>query len=287
MEALDQLALVGWEVRERNFPPVLRCNYPHKTMAISVTGDQCQLNCAHCGGHYLKQMKSLADISAAGDLQNPSCLISGGCTKAGKVPVVEHAATLKELKQGRKFNMHVGLVEEAELETIAQMADCVSFDFVGDDATIHDVFGINRTVDDYIRCYQSLRSKVPVMPHICIGLHGGKIQGEYRAIELLKELGTDGLTFIIFTPTRGSRYAQCAPPSIDEVVKLLVYAREIFPNTPIHLGCMRPGARYRNELDRWAVRAGINTIVNPTPAAVSLAQQLGLQVERGEECCSL
>jgi len=263
----------------------IRFAYPQKTKPITVTGTKCELNCAHCGGHYLQHMQLLDNISAADT--SPSWLVSGGCQADGAVPIGEHIARLAELKQGRRYNMHVGLVNDAEIDQLAGIADCVSFDFVGDDATIQNVFGNGRTVEDYIQCYQSLRRKVRVMPHICIGLNGGKLCGEYRALELLQQLGAEGLTFIIFMPTRGTRFAGRKPPGLVEAAQVLSHARLIFPDIPIHLGCMRPGGRYREEIDKWAVRIGINSIVNPAPAAVALAEKLGLTITRGEECCVL
>lgn len=262
----------------------MRFAYPHQTKSISVTGSECEQNCAHCSGHYLKHM---LPISAIKESHATSFLISGGCKADGTVPIGQHVSQLKAVKQGRRYNLHVGLIEEDEVAKIAEIADCVSFDFVGDDETIHEVFGLERFVSDYIQCYQKLREQVQVMPHICIGLHGGQIKGEYRAVELLQELGMDALTFIIFTPTRGTPYADCLPPNIEEVVKLLQWARETCPLVPIHLGCMRPGGRYRSEIDEWAVKIGIDTIVNPTPKAVALAKELGISILRSEECCVL
>jgi len=286
MDSLDQQAAKGWEVRTAHFPPLICFAYPVKTKAISVTGTRCELNCAHCGGHYLKTMTPLTAVNDAAQL-GASCLISGGCTTAGRVPVSEHLTALSALKEGRRFNLHVGLVADEEIAGLAAVADQISFDFVGDDATIREVFGLDRTVEDYVRCYSALKARCRVMPHVCIGLHGGEIRGEYRALELLERLGCDGLTFIIFTPTRGTRFAGCLPPAPAEVVRLLVEARRRFPAVPLHLGCMRPGGRYRSEIDQWAVRAGVNTIVNPVPAAVRLAEELGLTIIRGEECCAL
>ncbi|MDR3589027.1 MAG: radical SAM protein [Negativicutes bacterium] len=286
MDTLAEHAAKGWEVRSAHFPPLICFAYPLKTKTISVTGAACELNCAHCGGHYLKQMTPLAEAGGATKLGS-SCLISGGCNSAGRVPVSDHLAALTSLKQGRRFNLHVGLVADDEIAGLAAIADQISFDFVGDDATVREVFGLDRTVEDYVRCYGRLKERCRVMPHICIGLHGGEIRGEYRALELLEQLGCEGLTFIIFTPTRGTRFADCQPPALEEAVKLLVEARRRFPAVPIHLGCMRPGGRYRSEIDQWAVRAGVNTIVNPVPAAVRLAENLGLTIVRGEECCAL
>ena len=261
----------------------MRFSYPRQTKSISVTGKECEQNCAHCKGHYLQHM---LPISAIKDQNATSFLISGGCTD-GVVPIAQHVAELKTLKEGKRYNLHVGLIEGDEVTEIAQIADCVSFDFVGDDETIRAVFGIERKVSDYVHCYKELRQKVKVMPHICIGLHGGEIRGEYQAVKLLQELGMDGLTFIIFTPTRGTPYADCLPPKIEEVVKLLQWTRQACPSIPIHLGCMRPGGRYRSEIDKWAVEIGLDTIVNPTPKAVALAKELGISILHSEECCSL
>ncbi|WP_425059200.1 hypothetical protein SCACP_38790 [Sporomusa carbonis] len=265
----------------------IRFAYPQKTRPVSVTGAQCELNCAHCGGHYLQHMQPLADIGDTGADTSASWLVSGGCQADGAVPVGAYIDRLTELKQNRRYNMHVGLVSDAEIAKLAGIADCVSFDFVVDAATIKEVFGNGRTPEDYVACYQSLRRKVKVMPHICIGLNGGVLGGEYQALELLKELGTDGLTFIVFVPTRGTRFADRQPPHLAETAKLLSYARLEFPDIPLHLGCMRPGGRYREEIDKWAVRVGFDTIVNPAPAAVALAEKLGLKLTRGEECCVL
>ncbi|HWR09112.1 radical SAM protein [Sporomusa sp.] len=259
--------------------------YPQKTKPVSVTGKQCELNCAHCGGHYLQHMQPLTAAATADS--SLSWLVSGGCRADGSVPVGEHLDKLAAIKNGRRYNMHVGLVGEADIDKLAAVADCVSFDFVGDDTTIQEVFGNGRTAEDYIKCYQSLRRKVRVMPHICVGLKGGEICGEYRALELLQELGAEAVTLIIFMPTRGTRFADRKPPAITEVARLMAYTRLNFPDTPVNLGCMRPGGRYREEIDKWAVRIGFNSIVNPAPAAVELANRLGLTITRGEECCVL
>jgi uncharacterized radical SAM superfamily protein len=287
METLDLLAQEGWRIRQKNFQSNIKFSYPNETKAVSVTGGTCGLNCAHCGGHYLKGMKALQDIPEGDGLTARSLLISGGCTAEGKVPIVEHIAQIAAMKQKMKYNVHVGLVDEEDIQQIAKVADKVSFDFIGDDATIKEVLGIDRTVSDYVACYQKLRKSCSVIPHVCIGLHGGEIRGEYQAIRHLKALGVDGITFIVFTPTKGTRFADCKPPPIEDVLNILVSARRELPALPIHLGCMRPGGTYRQELDLWAVRLGINGIVNPVSGAVRLAQNLGLVIERREECCVL
>ncbi len=266
----------------------IRFVYPSKTTAISITGTSCQLNCAHCGGHYLKNMIPLTSvINGQQPTYSRSWLISGGCNREGGIVYTEQLAVLRQLKKERKFNIHVGLINNRQIAEIATIADRISFDFVGDDDTIREVLGISHTVEDYVACYQTLRGHIPVTPHICIGLHGGRLRGEWRVLEMLRELGADSLTLLVFIPTRGTRYAGCLPPSLEEVAAFFYKARQAFAAIPIHLGCMRPGGRYRNELDILAVKAGLDSIVNPSTGAVALASELGISTTEGEECCCL
>lgn len=284
MEALENNLREGWQIRRKNFADEIFCAYPRKTRAVSVTGTQCDLHCSHCGGHYLKGMTPLTEVGIR-EHDASSLLISGGCDFSGKVPVAQHIKKLAELKQNKRFNLHVGLVSTKDIAAIAEVADKVSFDFIGDNETIQEVLGLNQSVEEYAACYRNLRQSCSVIPHICIGLRGGRISGEYRALELLKEIGVEGLTFIVFTPTPGTQFAAKQPPEIHEVLDVLLKARKEFPTVPLSLGCMRPGGRYRAMLDPLAVRMGINSIVNPVPEAVRMAEHLGLSVVKREECC--
>ncbi|MFZ3171645.1 MAG: hypothetical protein WA118_06655 [Carboxydocellales bacterium] len=278
----------AWQVRQANFPQEIEFDFPAKTGIISVTGGECGLQCAHCNGHYLQKMIPIADWRTKLDQHTTSCLISGGCDRQGKVPLIKYLPQIQELKASRrKTNLHVGLPDEQEIAQLVQVADVISFDFVGDDATIREVYGLDKRVEDYVRVYTSLSSKVKVLPHICIGLRGGLISGEYRAMDLIQEIGCQGLVFIVFAPTQGTPYAQHQPPQLEEVARVLWTARLQFPTVPINLGCMRPGGKYRSQLDELALRCGVNKIVQPTPGAVALAGKLGLTIKRGEECCVL
>ncbi len=272
----------AWQIRQANFPPEIEFVYPLDTALISLTGPHCDLDCAHCGGYYLQHMAPVwrADVGGA-----TSCLISGGCDASGRVPVTRYLEQIKAIRQGRKMNWHVGLIEEADLLAIAPYIDVVSFDFVGDDETIREVYGLDRTVADYMRTYQMLRRYTRVIPHITIGLRGGTIGHEYPAMEKLQELGVDGLVFIVLIPTPGTRYADRQPPSIEAVVNILAEARLRFPDKPLYLGCMRPHGRYRAELDPLAVRAGVNRIVSPAREAKQLAKELNLVIVQSWECC--
>jgi biotin synthase len=216
-----------------------------------------------------------------------SLLISGGCDRWGRVPVTTHLDTIRALRHGRRLNWHVGLIQEQDLQAISELVDVVSFDLVGDDATISEVYGFDATVDDYRSTYRLLRQHVSVIPHITIGLRGGKISGERQALHFLEREGADAIVFIIFIPTPNTLYADRRPPPVEEVARILAEARLAFPTTPLLLGCMRPGGLYRQEIDPLAVRVGINHIVKPNPAALALAEELGLEILESTECCTL
>jgi uncharacterized radical SAM superfamily protein len=282
MSNLDEKLDRAWAVRRSHFPSEITWSYPLTTAVLSLTGERCALDCAHCGGHYLGGMRPIWEAAPDG---STSCLISGGCDPTGRVPVLAHLDRVRAWRQGRTMNWHVGFVSEAEMEVVAPLVDVVSFDFVGDNATIQEVYGTDRTVDDYVQTYQLLRRYARTLPHVTIGLRGGLLGHELPAFELLQDLGTGGLVLLVFMPTPGTRYADRQPPHPDTVAGLLAEARLRFPDVPLYLGCMRPKGNYRDELDPLAVRAGFNVIVSPSRSARQQAAELGLVEHQMRECC--
>jgi biotin synthase len=203
---------------------------------------------------------------------------------------------------GVRLNCHAGLVSADEAAEIARWADIVSFDFVSDPRVIQEVYGLSRSPEDYIDTYMALSNRVRTVPHICIGLaealetggslHSGNPDSEIGAVEALRGLVDSGraplppaLVFIIFTPTRGTRFESKPPPSLALVGAVLARAREVFPDIPINLGCMRPTGDYRTQVDTLAIRCGVNLIVQPSAGAFDEARLQGLRVIETYECC--
>jgi len=291
MEALDEIVQQAWAVRKAHFADEIFFHFPTLTESITLTGQSCALNCAHCGGHYLKGMRSVPEIKAEASkiAKYPfrSALISGGCTADGKVPFTKQLDFLHKLKDEVRLNFHVGLLDDDEIVLLKDLANVVSFDFVADAATIQEVYGLNKGLEDYSRVYQALKKVVTVMPHVTLGLRGGLWGGEEKALDALEALGLEGLIFNVFIPTPGTRYALKQPLPVEEVIRFLARARKRFPDISLALGCMRPKGKYRQTLDEAAVALGLNRLVMPTPGARRLADELGLRVIRGEECCAL
>lgn len=274
----------AWQVREFVHGGRITFTRPTATLPVSLTGGHCALDCAHCGGHYLQHMRPIEEVTPGAET---SYLISGGCDALGRVPLNGHRAALEGLRAGRRMNWHVGLSSEADLQPILPYVDVISFDIVGDGETAREVYGLDVDLPDYIATLEMLRRLRPVVPHITIGLRGGRLSGERAALQALQTLRIEHLILIVFIPTAGTRYAHCPPPDLQEVGALLTEARLALPMARLSLGCMRPLGAYRQALDALAVRAGINAIVNPTRAAERLAAERGLHIAWRDECCAL
>ena len=282
MNSLQPQLDAAWRVRQDHFPCQITFVYPLDTALISLTGDRCTLQCAHCGGRYLAHMQPIWEARVAGAT---SALISGGCDADGCVPVAGHLEQIRAIRPGRRMNWHVGLIDEPTMQRIVPYVDVISFDVVGDAETVREVYGLDKEPADYMATYCMPRRYASVVPHITVGLRGGRLGHERPAMDTLAQAGLDMLVFIVFIPTPGTRYADCPPPAAEEVALLLAEARQRFPSIPIHLGCMRPRSSYRSLLDSLAVRAGVNAIVSPSREGRSMATALGLRAVQTRECC--
>ena len=274
----------AWRTRIAHHEPVVHFDRPMSTVPVSLTGADCALNCAHCAGTYLRHMHPIWDARAD---RATSCLISGGCDPHGRVPVTRHADLVAELRRGRKLNWHLGLIEEPDLRRIADMVDVVSFDIVGDSETVREVYGLDLCLNDYMQTLDLVQKYVPVVPHITIGLRGGRTSGEHAALQALSRRDLEALILIVLIPTEGTAFASCSPPSLDDVADVFLEARTALPTTHLFLGCMRPSGQYRHAVDELAIRAGMNGIVNPSRKAERTAVEMGLRTEWGDECCAL
>ncbi|WP_258083525.1 radical SAM protein [Thermococcus thermotolerans] len=262
-----------------------------KFPSISLTGNYCALNCAHCGKHYLESMRKptgrdLLDYCVSLEREGyTGCLLSGGLDSRLKVPLDKYADEIQEIKRrtSLKLNAHVGFIDEDDLEWV-KYVDVVSLDFVGDDDVIKRVYKIDRTVKDYLRILDLLTDAgVRVAPHITIGLDFGKVHWEYRAIDMLAEYPIDVLVLDVLIPTRGTEMEGVSAPGVEESLEVVRYARERFDGE-ISIGCMRPLGRWRLEFDKGAVLAGVDRLTNPPRKVIEWAKSLR-EVEIIYECC--
>ncbi len=292
-----QLSLFG-PAMETFVRKAVECFYPGKAFpAVSTTGRECALNCKHCSRKYLEGMipartpedllvlaEALAERGAAG------ILLSGGSDAKGKVALAPYVPAIETIKSTTdlKINAHIGLTPPDELrQLVASGIDSFSTDIYGDDDTIRDVLGLDAHVGDYLGVVEQLaRLGAPVVaPHICVGIHGGKLGGEIGAIKLLKRLEPQALIIISLIPTRGSMYETVPAPSGDLLRTIIGRAREDLPGTKLVLGCMRSKLDRSYEYD--LVRAGLDGIVLPATGTVERLSGEGYVVRKRASCCAL
>jgi len=262
---------------------------PRLTRTISVTGSKCSISCAHCGKHYLRFMESPDEVLRRGPRRYLSALVSGGMNDRHWVPLEEHIGLLMKLKEwGWRLNLHTGLIPGEAAGKLRGLADVISFDFLTDDHTIEEVYGVKARGAEYVKTLEMLRGNFEVVPHITAGLLGGEMRGEKDALDALVGLGPEKMVFLVLKPTRGTRYQDCAPPALSGVEDLFSHARSLFPGAELSLGCMRPArSDYGLGLEKLALKYDFSKVVMPSAAFRGYLDGQGIVYDIEEECCAL
>jgi uncharacterized radical SAM superfamily protein len=218
------------------------------------------------------------------------CLISGGCSYDGSVPLGKFVDAIAEIKRdlGLTVLVHTGVVSIELAEELSRASvDAALIDIIGSDETIREIYNLDVTVEDFKKSLMALQdAHIPTVPHVLVGLHYGKIKGEIEALKIISNYSPSALIIIAFMPIRGTSMEDVSPPSPLEIGKILLAARFMMPSTPIALGCMRPTGSHRELTDVLAVRSGVNAIAFATEEAVNLAISLGYDISFSSQCCS-
>lgn len=165
--------------------------------------------------------------------------------------------------------------------------DAALIDIIGSDITIQEIYNINVRVRDYAASLQALHNaELAFIPHVIVGLHYGKLQGELRALELISQYSPHALVVIALIPLKGTSMEWCDPPTPEAIARILASAKIMMPSVPLALGCMRPIGRHRRQTDILAVQAGVDAIAFPEEAAIEFALSLGLNTSFSPFCCS-
>ncbi len=305
MTELETLAARAREISRRHFGRNITFYVPGmfsydgrrgKYAAVSLSGSYCALGCDHCRGKLLEPMLAAATpaalvetcykLKAAG---NVGCLLSGGLREDGTVPWREFAAAIKHVKEatGLFISIHGGSVNLATaLELKDAGVDQALVDVIGDDGTLKRVYHTDRGVEDITATLAAFAAAaLPTVPHVVVGLDYGKVVGEYRALEIIKDFPAEVVVIVSLMPLPGTPMADVSPPAAAEVARVIATARLEMPATPMALGCARP--RGDAEVDRWAVACGINRVAIPSEEAIRAAEDLGLRIRWQDTCCSL
>jgi uncharacterized radical SAM superfamily protein len=124
------------------------------------------------------------------------------------------------------------------------------------------------------------------VPHVIVGLHYGKLEGEFHALNMISNYQPSALVVIAFMPIHGTEMANVKPPRPVDIAKVMAMAKLMFPETPLVLGCMRPKGKHRIETDTYAIKAGVNAIAFPAEEAIKFAQNQGHSISFSSFCCS-
>ncbi len=312
-ETVDYAVENPFEIREENFPneitfygPGLK---PHITsefsgslkefISISVTGNNCALNCEHCKTKMLDSMLDLPSFDGslfdmAKNLHEKGArgiLVSGGSNILNQVPLLSHIGDMKRIRKELEMviRVHPGLPDE---ETCAALADVdvdgVMLDIIGDQETISDVYHLDATPVDYEAVLERLdRHGIPAIPHIVLGHHFGKMNGEWTALDMIKKYPPKTLVLVILLPLTGTGMQGVVLPSVDEIGDFFETARLALPTTPILLGCARPLGAVKLEIDQLAIDTGLNGIAFPSEGIVAYASEKGLNPSFVNACCGV
>jgi hypothetical protein len=265
--------------------------------SISVTGSACALKCKHCNGRVLNTMfpastpKELINLCAK--LKNRGaigCLISGGCLPDGSVPLDRFVDAMAKIKRelGLTIVAHTGVIDFPLARRLKEAGvDAALIDVIGSDETIREIYQLKVKVEDYDKSLRALHeSEISIVPHVLVGLHYGKLKGEFQALKMISKYSPSAVIIIAFMPIRGTPMEKVSPPAPEDIAKVLVTARLMMPQTPIVLGCMRPKGEHRTKTDTLAVEAGVNAIAFPAEEAIHLAESMGLTITFSSLCCS-
>ncbi len=270
---------------------------PKAFLPISITGSGCALDCDHCDSKILEPMiplnpkeglYAMCERLAKGGTE--AVLISGGSQRDGKVPFMKHIDAISRIKKdlGLKVMVHTGLVDETMAKGLKEAGvDGVALDIIGSNETIKKVYHLNSTIEDYDYSLKVLTDYgLSIRPHIILGLHYGKMLGEYDALEMISKYPVHALILVIFTPLHGTLMQKVAPPPTDEVADFFHRARMKMPDSKILVGCARPSGEYKKIVDIAAVDAGLNGIAYPAEGVIEHAKAKGLIPKFFENSCS-
>jgi hypothetical protein len=307
----NELLKKAWHIRTKNFSKELIVSAPsaktyitdhyknskNKFVNISVTGDYCELNCEHCKGELLRSMihvKSPEELNRRIDmLHRDGCLgmlISGGSLKSGSVPLDGYYGCMSYAKsRGMRVIVHTGVVDRSTARNLSKAGvDQALIDVIGDQRTMREVCHLDSSPKVYKESLKLLKDEgVRVAPHVVIGLHFGKILGEYNAVKMISESGADAIVLVVLSPFYDTPMFGVDTPSSEEVARVVAITRILNPGTPVTLGCARPPGGQKSSIEKLAVQAGVNAIAYPLDETIEYTHSLGLKTKFKETCCSL
>jgi uncharacterized radical SAM superfamily protein len=232
---------------------------------------------------------SLPEVAAVlKDAGAVGILVSGGCDRQGKLPILERADEVRSVRDlGLRVNLHTGLLVAEDAQMLKRTrADCYSVDVVQDQRVIRDVLHLKVGPEAYRETLSVLfNSNVGrVVPHICVGLRGDDVEGEMASVDLVSGFPIAALVLLWRLPAPDAPMRGVKNASPDSFLKVLRHAIERL-DRPVLLGCLRP--RGNVELEMEAVRLGAAGLASPAAETLRRLGLEGYEVVRSDLCCAL
>lgn len=253
--------------------------------SISITGGWCGLKCKYCEGIFLRDMYPALSPKKLYELCRHlkkkygivGCLISGGFTWNGRLPIRPYLSIIREIK--RDFDLiigvHVGLADREYAEQLNEAKiDLVDLNIL-DPPTMNEIMNLNSNWKEVEETLDALYEYGPpyIAPHILIGAYWGKVKGEHELLSLIKAYNPYVIVMLILMGAKGTSFQNIKPPPIDNVISIFNSARQEIPDAEIALGCMRPRGEYseklemkllsRNLIDRIVIPSSFKTLYLP------------------------
>jgi len=271
-------------------------NQSGKYQAVSITGDQCALNCDHCQKKILAPMiaadtpeiliEKCMRLSAKGEI---GVLISGGCDAQGRLPWPAFIPAIEQIKTRTDLfvSVHSGLVDNSTAQALKDAGvDQALIDVIGDDKTFQDVYHVDFGISRIQASLSALqKAGLPIIPHVVCGLYYGVIRGEMQALEMISSFDVEQVVIISLMRIPGTPLWKTQPLKAEAVAEIIAEARFKMPHVKISLGCARQ--RGNTDLELLAIDAGVNRMALPSEEAVFRAKDYGLEIHYQPTCCSV
>jgi uncharacterized radical SAM superfamily protein len=265
--------------------------------SISVTGNSCSLMCQHCKGKLLQRLipattceeleKKALELQVMGA---KGILLTGGCDERGSVPIRSIIPAIKKLKEKTDLIIiaHTGFItlEEAKLLKESGLSG-IGFDVMGDMEAVKEIYGLHVSEKDYIdSLYAISDSGLSVFPHVCVGIHFGKLGGELHALEMIRSITPSTVIITGLMPIAGTPMGLIKPQPSD-FEKVIKKAIEMFPRTPVVLGCAHSSGKDRAKIEKMALLGSVSGIASPTMGTIRFAVENGYEINFYGTCCGL
>jgi uncharacterized radical SAM superfamily protein len=267
--------------------------------AFSITAGGCALMCDHCQAKILEPMipatrpeeldRKVRDLILLQDLQG--FLLSGGSNRRNEIRYEPYYPVIEKLKHDFPYlrvAIHTALTDTARARSMADAGvDTAMMDVIGAEATIRDVYHLDRPVADFEATMAALcATSMEIVPHIVIGLHYGRLLGETAALDIVARHPVHALVLVVVMPFY-AKPGSFTTPSAHDVGRVFLEARRRLSDRQVLLGCARPPGMHKRVTDSYAVMAGLDGIAFPADGMVAVAQAIGRPTQHEHACCSI